>query len=180
MVFPWFSHGFPYGLSRYSMVHAFAMTRALDSCAPRVSMAISSLPGTERCKFRCKGWGHPLNGLYMVSIWIIYGSYMDNHDDIMISWWWGHIECFIPRWYMIQMVIWLVVTGTWILLFHIFGIIIPRWYMAMAQAIRVPNDPQKWSCLVGKPLILGVDNFEPYPYDPNGYDLLFTSVNCCN
>ena len=29
--------------------------------------------------------------------------------------------------------------------------------------IRVPNDPQKWSCLVGKPSILGVDNFEPLP-----------------
>ena len=30
--------------------------------------------------------------------------------------------------------------------------------------IRVPNDPQKWSCLVGKPSILGVDNFEPQPH----------------
>ena len=36
--------------------------------------------------------------------------------------------------------------------------------MGLAQNYGT-NDPQKWSCLVGKPSILGVDNFEPFSND---------------
>ena len=40
-------------------------------------------------------------------------------------------------------------------------------HMGLAQAIMVPmthRNDMKWSCLVGKPSILGVDNFEPQPH----------------